>query len=394
LKRSDKLFSTGIVAEFNPLHKGHEYLIKKAKEQGSVVVCLSGNFVQRGDTAIAEKGIRTEAALKCGADLVIELPVLWSMSTAQNFCLGAVSALKFAGCNRILFGSETGDIEKLSNTAEILSSEEFSSYLETELKNGVTFAAARQIAAEKCGADTDILKGANNNLGIEYIFAAKKQGYNIDFATLQRIGADHDSLEEARFVSATLLRQKLLNGDYEFCRKYMPDGIPDLFTKENISAIQRIDRAIIAILRTKTIDELKKLPDISEGVENKLFSAIRVARSTEELYNNIKVKRYTLARVRRLVLSAFLGFENSYFLKPVPYIRVLGLGSSGKELLKNIAKESPVPVITRTADVNRLDSECKKIFETECRATDLFGLSLENPLGCGLEYTRKIITLE
>ena len=117
---------SGIVAEFNPLHKGHEYLINTAKEDSAVVVALSGNFVQRGDVAICEKRKRTEMALRCGADLVIELPVLWSMSTAGNFALGAVSALSFIGCNHLCFGSEDGDVTELIKTAEILDSKDFS----------------------------------------------------------------------------------------------------------------------------------------------------------------------------------------------------------------------------------------------------------------------------
>ena len=385
---------TGIIAEFNPLHTGHEYLIKKAKVKGPVVVCLSGNFVQRGDTAIAEKRVRAKMALQSGADLVLELPVLWSMSTAQNFALGGVSALYYAGCDSILFGSESGDIEKLNKTADILASEQFSILLEEELKKGVTFASARQSAAEKCGCDTDILKGANNNLGIEYIFAAKSQGYDIAFNTISRKGAAHDSKIEAEFVSASLLREKLLSGDREFCSRYISDNSLELLKKENLSDINRIDRAILSVLRTKTIDELKKLPDISEGVENKLFSAIRVAGNAEELYNNVKVKRYTLARIRRMALSAFIGLDNSFFMKPLPYIRVLGFSKEGEHLLKTRISKSVVPVVVRASDINGLSEECRKVFETESRATDLFGLSLKSPMECGMEYTSKIIKTE
>ncbi len=392
MQRSDYLFVTGVVAEFNPFHKGHEYLLKKAGEKGPVVCVLSGNFVQRGETAIAEKRIRAKAALISGADLVLELPVLWSMSTAQNFSMGAVSVLGFSGCDRIMFGSESGDVGVLKKASEILSSPEFEEYLEEKLKSGVTFASARQYAAEKCGLPAGVLEGANNNLGIEYITAAKRLGMDISFDTVKRLGADHDSKEEAEFVSASLIREKLLMGDRAFAEKYMPSGIAELFDADAISDMARIERAVLAVLRTKSIDELKKLPDLSEGIENKLLSEIRLAESLGELYNGIKVKRYTLARIRRLVLSAFIGMDNSFFMKSVPYIRVLGMNEKGKELLKTRVSGSPVPVITRTADINRLDNSARKVFETECRATDLFGLSLKKPLECGLEYTSKIIT--
>lgn len=384
----------GIIAEFNPLHKGHEYLIAEAKKQGTVVVVISGNFVQRGETAIAEKRIRAEAALRCGADLVLELPVLWSMSTAENFALGGVSVLKNIGCQKIIFGSECGNIETLQKSADILLSPEFSEKVAKKLKIGVTFAVAREAAAAECGLESGILGKPNNNLAIEYIKAAKQLDYNIEFETVKRIGADHDSYDEAVFVSASLLREKLNCGDYTFCRKYMSQEALSLFTPETVSDMNRIDRAVLAVLRAKSIDELKTLPDISEGVENKLFSAIRLAESLEDLYNKVKVKRYTLARIRRMALSAFIGADNFFFMKPPPYIRVLGFNKKGEAQLKAGAGSSDIPVITRWADIKRLGQGALKVFETECRATDLFALSLAKPLPCRLEYTAKIIKTE
>lgn len=393
LKRSDNLSTIGVIAEFNPLHKGHEYLLKEARKQGPVVCVISSNFVQRGDTAIAEKRLRTKFALQCGADLVLELPVLWSMSTAQNFALGSVSALGFAGCDKIIFGSECGNIETLEKTAQILSSAEFSDNLAEQLKTGVTFAAAREKAALLCGAE-NILSGANNILGIEYITAAKNLGFDIEFETLKRIGAAHDSLDEAEFVSASLLRKKLLSGEFNFCKKYIPEKVIEMLNDDNLSDIRLLETAILATLRTRSIVELSKLPDISEGVENKLFSAIRLATDLDGLYNEIKVKRYTLARIRRLVLSAFIGSDNSFFMKPLPYLRVLGFTKEGQTLLKNISKTCPVPVITKVSEIANLEPSIQKVFETECKATDLFCLSLKKPQPCGLEYTAKIIKTE
>ena len=388
------MFVTGIIAEFNPLHKGHEYLLKKAGERGPVVCVLSGNFVQRGETAIAEKRVRTKAALLCGADLVLELPVLWSMSTAQNFALGGVSALGYAGCDGILFGSENGNIEDLKKASEILESKEYLEILDKEISSGVTFAAARQLSAEKCGLEKGMLDGANNNLGIEYITAAKKLGLHLEFDTIARLGSGHDSKEESGFVSASFIREKIKGNQIENLKKYMPEKAAELFSENNISHTENIERLILGTLRTKTLEDLKKLPDISEGIENKLFDNIRLAGSLEELYNGIKVKRYTLARIRRLVLSAFLGADNTFFMKPLPYVRVLGFNKTGQELLASRLAKSPVPVITKTRDINNLDALSKKVFDTECKATDLFGLSLNNPFECGLEYTSKIITLE
>lgn len=384
----------GIIAEFNPLHSGHEYLIAEAKRQGTVVAVISGNFVQRGETAIADKRIRARAALLSGADLVLEMPVLWSMSTAENFALHGVCALKNIGCTKIMFGSECDDIEKLNKAAEILLSEDFSIKVSELMAEGITFAAAREKAAVLCGADGDILSKPNNNLATEYIKAAKQQGFDIEFETVKRKGADHDSKTESEFVSASLLREKLKSGDYAFCRKYMSENTLGLLTPDKISDIERLDRAVLAVLRTKTPEELKKLPDISEGVENKLLSEIRLAESLDDLYNRIKVKRYTLARIRRLVLNAFIGADNSFFMKVPPYIRVLGFNQKGEEQLKTGAKCSKIPVVVRPADIKMLGDSALTVFETECRATDLFGLSLTKPQECGLEYISKIIKTE
>ena len=379
----------GIIAEFNPLHSGHGYLISEAKALGQVATVISGNFVQRGDTAVAPKEIRAKAALSAGADLVAELPVLWSMSTAQNFAIGGVSALVNLGCDTLMFGSETGEIEPLLKIAEILTGAEFRDCLEKYCASGMTFAAARQKACEELGAQKGILDKPNNNLGIEYIVAAKRLGADLQFKTVKRRGAQHDSTAVREFVSASLLREKLLDGDREFCRRFMSEDVLELFDSGSLSDIKNIEKGILSVLRTKTVGDLKQLPDLSEGVENKLYNEIRLANSLEELYNGIKVKRYPMARVRRLVLSAFLGFDNEYFMKPLPYVRVLGFNKNGREIIKNAKKISSLPIVTRVSEIKD-----EKVFKTECRATDLYNLSLRKPEECGKEFTVKLIKAE
>lgn len=385
---------TGVVAEFNPLHKGHEYLLSAARKDGAVVCTISGNFVQRGAAAVLEKRIRARQALLSGADLVLEIPVLWSMSTAQNFALASVTALYSAGCDTLLFGSECGEIEPLLAAADVLISEEFSKKLAVHLEKGVTFAAARQKAAVECGVQPQILSKPNNNLAIEYIVAAKQNGYDFRFKTIKRKGADHDSKDTGEFVSASLLREKLRAGDCDFCREYMPESALSCFKAEDIADTARLERAVLATLRTKEAEQFKSLPDLSEGVENKLFAAVKTATSLEELYQKIKVKRYTLARIRRLVLAAFLGFDNEFFMKKQPYVRVLGFNAKGKEILRKAAKKSEIPLVTKVSQIKELGIAAEKVFTTECRATDLFLLSLKKPMEAGLEYTAKIIKTE
>lgn len=386
---------TGIIAEFNPLHTGHALLLEMAKERGTVVAVISGNFVQRGDLAIAEKRVRARAALLSGADLVLELPVAYSMSTAQNFALGGVSALNAVGCDSLIFGSESGDITELAAACKILKAKEFPEKLNAYLTTGMTFAAAREKAACDLGLKKGVLSGANNNLAVEYMCAAENIGADFEFVTLKRQGAGHDSPEvSGGYASASLIRERLLSGDYDFCRSYIPESVFSLLQPSNIADIRRIEKAVLAVLRTRTVNELKSLPDISEGIENKLFSAIRVATSLDDLYNRVKVKRYTLARIRRLALSALIGLDSTFFMKQPPYIRVLGFNKRGMALLKERSAGSAIPVVSRVSEIKKLSEPALKLFETECRATDLFALALPTPAPCGLEYTLKIIKTE
>lgn len=383
----------GIIAEFNPLHTGHKFLIDKAKEYGTVVCAISSNFVQRGDTAIFEKRIRAKSALLCGADIVVEMPVLWSMSTAQNFALCGVAQLMEMGCDKIIFGSESGDIKALEKCADILLSDEYEKEIAENLKTGKTFAKLRQETAEELGAPKGILEGPNNNLAIEYIIAGKKLGFSGEFLTVKREGAMHDTKNIDKFVSASLIREKLTSGDTDFCKKYIPCEIHSLLNKDNVSNIKNIEKGILSVLRLKDKQDFEKLPDISEGIENKLFSAICVAKSLDSLYNEIKVKRYTLSRIRRLVLSAFLGFDKDFFLKIPSYVRVLGFSKTGEEHLKSVAKVNEKIVVT-VSQIEKLGKDAQKVFETECKATDLYVLSLEKVLPCGLEYTSNVIKTE
>lgn len=381
----------GIVAEFNPLHNGHKKLIDFAKQNADTVVCvISGNFVQRGDVSCFSKQKRAETALACGADIVAEMPVLWSMSTAQNFAICGVFSLYNLGCDTILFGSECGDIGKLTETANILLSDEFSLLVAEKVKSGITFAAAREEAAVALGADADILSKPNNNLGLEYIIAAKKLKLDLQFMTIMREGAAHDEKNPSGvFVSSSFIREKLSGGDIAYAERFMPFNIHGLLKKEDIADIKNIERTVLGILRLKTQDELKELPDLSEGIENKLYFSIRVATGLEELYNMVKTKRYTLSRVRRLVLSAALGFDKEFFMTTPPYIRVIGFSKSAEEHIKNSA--SIVPVVLRVSDIARLGEHAARVFETECRATDLYALCFAKPLECGLEYKYKLL---
>ena len=366
----------------------------KAKEGNNTLVCaISGNLVQRGDLAVISKQKRAQFALLCGADMVVEVPVLWSMSTAQNFAVGGVSQLISAGCDEIVFGSESGDIEALKNIVDALNTEEFEKNLEAELSSGITFAAARQKAIEKMGIDAEVLENPNDNLGLEYINAARMLKSDIKFRCIKREGQPHDSLNSSGdFVSASLIRKYITEGKIGFCERFMPTELRGLLNEDITADITRIERTILGILRQKSLEQLKTLPDISEGIENKLFFSIKKATCLDELCNMVKTKRYTMARVRRLVLSAALGFVGEFFMKSPPYTRVLGFNKNGAMLFK----DEPVlsPLITKVSEIKELGSSAQKVFDAESVATDLWALALKKPLECGLEFTAKILKTE
>ena len=389
--------STGIVAEFNPFHLGHKFLIDTAKANGDAVVCvMSGNFVQRGDTAIFDKFTRAKMAVKCGADLVVELPTPWSMSTAQNFAFGAVGILSSLGItDKILFGSECADISLLQKTADILCSDWFNQKIKERIAfSSKTFASVRsEIINQFYGDISGVLNNPNDTLGVEYIMAAKRLGFDCEFQCVKRIGASHDSNLTDTTASASLIREHLKNGDFAFVDAFMPKMAADLAKVAPISDIKRIENAILSKLRLDVLSSNVNLPDVSEGLENRLKNAVLKATDYQELLDLIKTKRYTLSRIRRLVLSAFLGIDDTFFGKTPPYIRVLALGENGESLLKEAAKKSTVPIITKVKQLDISDEFTNKVWQLENKASDVFSLSLNPPQECGSEYYNKIFKI-
>lgn len=382
---------SGIIAEFNPLHNGHKYLIERAKNDGNTVVCvISGNFVQRGDTAIIPKFARAEMSLICGADIVIELPTPWAMSTAQNFAFGAVSQLLTFGIDTLYFGSESSNIEELLKIAQILSSEEYKNKISSPGDKNITFAAQRShIVSDILGYESEVLSSPNDTLAVEYICAAKMLNSNIKFVPVKRVGAGHndtESLEE--FTNATLLREAVLSGNINYVNKYMPKECAEILLKSSISNINRLDTAIISHLKMLNKDDFTSLPDISEGLDNLLYNKIRTSLTYSGLLTELKSKRYTLARIRRLILSAFLGIDKKYFLTEPPYVRLLGFK---KDAIEVLTKETNKPVISKVSQINNLDLESNELFSLENKINEIYALSLDKPELFVNECKEKII---
>ncbi len=391
----------GIVAEFNPLHNGHKYLIDKCREEGAthVVAVMSGNFVQRGSVAIMDKRARAKAALAAGVDLVVELPVPWAVATAEIFARGGVSVLHGLGLvDALAFGCETDDSELLYRTVSAVCDTAVHSRISEEMTTGITYASARENAVREIYGDkvADVLAEPNNILAVEYIKACESLGMDISIMPVKRIGAPHDAmLETGEFQSASALRTLLERGDAD-AFKYMPEESAEEFLRQKSVGrapvtLDESERAILSRLRMLSVSDIEKAPDIAEGLENRIYNAICSATSLEELYSIVKTKRYTHSRIRRIITALYLGITPEDTREGVPYIRVLGLNERGREILREARETAKLPVIMKTANTLELSDYAKHIFELECKATDLYNLAAPRILPCGTELSDNVV---
>lgn len=390
----------GIIAEYNPFHTGHARQIEETRrrlgEEMAVAAVMSGNWVQQAGCAIADKWTRARLALLGGADLVLELPTVWAVSSAETFARGAVSILDAAGVVDVLsFGSECGDVEALREAAACLDSEAYRVELGRFLKEGLSFAAARQKAVQELlGYKAELLSGPNNNLGIEYIRAINDRKSGIRPITVHRRGAAHNSLSgEAppQFVSATQLRLDIERGNWERAEPYLVSGGRSLLegAAEDLPSLKRVERAMLSRVRTMTAADWSLLPDAGaeEGLARRLEQAGRQAVSMEEFFRRAKTKRYSHARLRRLSLWAYLGLTGEDRPKAPPYLRVLGFNDRGREVLREMKLRAALPILTKPAHAKQLGGPGGRLFEKEVRCTDLYDLCFSTVRVPGREWT-------
>lgn len=352
--------NTGIICEFNPFHSGHKYIIDSVKKDGGVICVMSGNVVQRGEFAVYDKFTRAEAALNGGADLVLELPCAYSVMSAEGFAKAGAEILEKSGVtDRIAFGAECDDIDTLKALADEISARQ--GEITLEMKKGLSYPAAR-----KKVINNDILDSPNNILALEYLRAT-----SLPALPIKRIGKGHDT-DDAEY-SASAIRSALNN--------------------DEICTLKNCEKAVLAVLRSKSADDFLQIEDVNEGLENRICAAVSRATSLDELYDLIKTKRYTHSRIRRIILKSYLGITREYS-RSVPYIRILGFNGRGREIAAQMKKNAQLPIITRYADVKNLTDCGKKLFELECKCTDLYNLGYKNPLPCKTEQRSKIIIKE
>ncbi len=326
---------TGIICEYNPFHSGHKKqidAIRAADPEATIVCLMSGNYVQRGTPAIFDKVTRAKAAILCGADLVLELPVTYSLRSAEGFAAGGVSVLS-GFCDQLCFGAETPDASALTNTAKALLSESFSSALRIELDRGLSFPAARQAALETLGIDASLVETPNNILAVEYCKAILSQGCSITPMPICRNGNYHSLEADKENPSATFIRSRIYNNEH--WQSYVPMEAAACFEDATIHTLKAGQRAILFRLRTMTENEFESLPYGSEGLWRKFMYASHQCATLEEIIAATKSKRYTRTRLDRMVMCAFLGITQEILDAPAPYARVLALNDKGRVALKS-----------------------------------------------------------
>ena len=395
----------GIVAEYNPFHTGHAYQVEQTRarlgEKCAVVAVMSGNWVQQAQCAIADKWTRARLALMGGVDLVLELPTVWAASPAESFARGAVGILEACGVVDVLcFGSECGEINGLERVAQCLDSEQYQVLIRQLAVKGDTFAAARQKAVSELMGQTagELLGRPNNNLGVEYIRALHGLGSAIEPMTVLRRGADHNTICKDRpsHLSATQIREELAHGRWESVADYLhPDARRVLEDHLVIGGPERVERAILARIRSMRAEDWAKLPESgqAEGLPQRLERVGRSCTGMEEFYALAKTRRYTRARLNRLVLWAWLGLTAEQVPAAPAYIRVLGFNGRGREVLHRMKQTAALPVLTKPAHARQLEKTGRELFELEARCTDLYDLCVETIPAPGREWNTDPVIL-
>ena len=391
----------GVIAEYDPFHNGHAYHLSQMRKAGAthIVVVLGADFTQRGEPAYVNRLARAKAALQNGADLVIAMPITGTLAGAQRFAENGVALLNALGCVETLsFGSECGDIDALKNIAELLRNDLLNQKINQTLSSPQTFAALRENAVrELFGNDAaDLLKTPNNSLGIAYIQAIRS--LNADFSphTVKRNGAKHGGSPVTLFASAGYLRSLKTVQDMQ---GYIPENVTQLLQNEITAErapvlMDSMEIAILSRLRALCESHLCDLPDCSEGLEHRLFTAVRKAGTLKELEEALKTKRYPLARLRRFYLSAALGITKADSVLLPQYLRVLGATQRGFEVLKHCKDTARLPIIQKASDANVLTGAARHQWELDNAAADFYSLGMPIPVACGYEHTQKFFSLK
>ncbi len=373
-----------VVCEYNPFHNGHAYQLQQQKAElgcDTVIAVMSGSFVQRGEPAVCDKWARAEMALSCGCDLVLELPVIYSLQSAEGFAEGAVRLLKAIGVEGYLaFGSESGDIKLLQHAAKSARSQAYQAKLRQLLQSGESYPVASAAAAQAINAEFEPEK-PNDILGVAYLKAIDKIDAALQPATILRLGDYHATAVQDDMAGATAIRALLNEGGG--VEPYIPPAALSVLEREIKAGRAPVTDAALGALvsysfmRTER-SELAQISGISEGLEKRLMDAAATERSFAEMALLAKTKRYPLTRIRRALLNSTLGItQEDEALKPA-YARILGMTRQGSATLRLLSERTTIPFVNKCADFRPPNKAAERMFALDCRATDLYTLLYPN----------------
>ncbi|MDR1217020.1 MAG: nucleotidyltransferase family protein [Oscillospiraceae bacterium] len=386
----------GIICEYNPFHSGHAAHIARTRSllggASAIVCCMSGNFVQRGELAVMGKHARAEAAVLCGADLVIELPLPCALSSAERFALGGVRMLDALGvCGYLSFGSESGDLALLESVRSALDTAHAEEITKRELARGKSYAAARAAAvAEILGYAAPAPGAPNDMLGVEYLRAIAATGARLTPIAVPR----------AAGAQASAIREQMRTGVSDWTR-FVPAHAAEIFARELAAGRAPVpasgsDAAALSRLRALRRDGYLSLPDASDGAGERLMRYARREPSLLAIAERTKTKRYVMSRIKRMIMCACLGIKAGDADASPGYIRVLAANGTGTALLREINKQAAIPVITKPAAAKRLPGRALEQFQKTAAATDFYVLShpAEPTRRGGQEWTMSPVILQ
>ena len=390
-----------VICEYNPFHNGHAYQLRKQKEAlhcDGVICLMSGSFVQRGEPAIFDKWARTEMALSSGCDLVLELPVLYSLQSAEGFATGGVSLLSKLGFEGYLcFGSESGDLSMLETVAKVCDTPAYHNSIKSYLEAGVSYPKACSMALESA-CQKPLMP--NDMLGVEYIKAIRKTGASFTPVSVKREQGMHDETEpDGNFLSATGIRQRLLSG--EDVSAFMPPEAFAIVSREITAGrgpvtTETLGPLLCAALRLSEKEMLSRISGVSEGLENRLIDAAEEFRSFSDLAMAAKTKRYPYTRLCRVLLKILLGITKEDEALSPAYARILGVGEKGGEIIKHLQKTTTIPLINKMATAAFTDEAEKRLFTLDVKATDLYTLLYpqKNTGKSGMDFYRSPVIVK
>ncbi len=362
----------GLIIEYNPFHNGHLYHLNRSIDLVSpdvTIGIMSGNFVQRGEPSVFSKQAKVNFSLEAGVDLILELPLVFSIQDAGGFALGSIWTLEKLKTSFLVFGSESNDLESLKRIAFILneSSEKYTKLLKTFLKKGLSFPNSRKEALkayfELSGLNPVLINKislSNDILGLEYLKNIFRLKSSINAFSIKRIGKSyHDLNSDSSFSSASAIRNLLKIRDLKKVEKLVPEFAYKIITEEIENKngpifLENLEKTIISIFRMNNLKDFKNIYGINEGLDVRFKKIASVSRNLESFLKGVKTKRFTLTRIKRALLSTLIKLEansvrNSNMYGP-QYIRVLGFNENGRKYLSLLKKKIDIPIITNLSD--------------------------------------------